>query len=173
MLMLKIARIVGMTLLLPLLLVACNPAGFFGTQAYNDQPTPTPRSYTAAQTASLIRTQLVETQGLPVEVMAGGEGELVVQYPAGTQDESTLLGSISRTIGGFAELNYTSVYTVTMVPMTNGQPGEALTTNTDEINAWYQREISGSEYMNMLTGAEMMPETEVVTSTEVMTGTTQ
>jgi hypothetical protein len=169
--MLKIARIVGMTLLLPLLFVACYPTEFFVTQTYNDQETPTPRSFTATQTANLIRSQLVQDQGLPVEVMPVGEGELVVQYPGGTPDELALLGSISRTIGGFTELNYTQVYTVSLVPMTNGQPGEAFQTNTAEINSWYQREISDNEYLGLLASEEPMAPTTPMTGTETMTNT--
>jgi hypothetical protein len=154
MLMLKIAKVVGIVLLLPLLFTACaNPQGFFLDGPTYYRPTPTPRSLTAAEVASLVQTQLNEVQGLPVEVLADGETGLFVLYDlaatTGTEggDQEAIL-AISRVVGGLLEINYTSINQVTLVMMLGDQEaGLALTATADDILDWYNANINRDEFL--------------------------
>lgn len=169
--MLKFAKVVGMSLLLSLMLVACaNPAEFFLTgRTYDDQETPTPRSFNATQMAEVVRIRAVDVQGLPVEVTAGEANNLVVSYQAG--NELAVLGEVSAIIGGLLELNYAEIDFVTFTPMTEGATGVDVSTNA--IEAWYNRQISPEQYIAILQGTspDTYAEPEPMTGTDTMTGT--
>ncbi len=132
--MLKIARVVGITFALLLVMAACNPEPVLISRTLNWQPTPTPRPLTAAQVAGLVETQLVNVAGLSVTVSADENGNLVVQSDSALDDAAVI--NISQTVAGFIELDYTNLDTVTIEA---GGSTKQLSAST--LMNWYNRDI--------------------------------
>jgi hypothetical protein len=139
--MLKAIRMSGLSLLLLLLLSACNP-------------TATPRSLTSEQAASIVQVQLADVNQLPVTVSADGENALLVEYTGDvtgdlptTEEGQQVLLQISRSIAGLIKVNYLTIDQVTVSP----PAGSALQVSGADLSAWYNRNITEEEFLQRWT----------------------
>ncbi len=150
--MLKIAKAVGVTFLLPLLLVACaNPTSFFLSGSTYYAPTPTPRSLTTAQAAGIVQTQLATVQGLPMQVVPDGETGLAVFYDlnaAGDRTDQDAILAVSRAVGGLIDLEYVNIERVSLFMMMGQQNMGLVEASATDIQAWYDALISDQELLN-------------------------
>lgn len=138
--MVKLVRIVGFVLLSLLLLSACSPTEFFLTRTYNWQPTPTPRDLSGAVVSTLLTTQLAQLAGeTPTVTVDESETTVLVVEFAGGGDE--LVMQTFSSIGGFLEVNETTVETVSV---TAG--GNTVEADTTLISEWFNRNVTDEEF---------------------------
>jgi hypothetical protein len=115
--------------------------------AYVWQATPTALPISTSEIANLAQAQLADASGLPVEVSTGEEGEIVIAFTNEVTD-TTILRAAS-TVGGFIELNYTTVDLMTV------QMGDAtMQVAADNVLAWYNRNLSDEEFLALLQPTE-------------------
>jgi hypothetical protein len=158
MLMSKFAKTAGVLVVLMFALAACNPLEFFSVRAYNWQPTPTPRPMTAPQVAELVQLQLTQVSNVPVTVEAVSPGELTVRLNRlGEQLSPQAVLAIGEAVGGFLDLNYTFLRTVTIVTGQN----ESVQLSSGQILAWYNGEMSSQEFVNLVLPGATLPEPTV------------
>jgi hypothetical protein len=155
MLMSKFAKTAGVLVVLMFTLAACNPLAFFSARPYDWQPTPTPRPMTATQVAELVQLRLAQVSNVPVTVEAVSPGELSIRLNRlGEQLSPQSVLAIGEAVGGFLDLNYTFLRTVTIVTGEN----QTAQLSAQQISAWYSGEMSSQEFVNLVLPGATLPE---------------
>ncbi len=147
-------KIIGIAIVV-LLFGAALSVGFFSgpreggapaiweARTYNWQPTPTPISIPPDELVNLLQIQLVDVRGLPVTIEAPEAGALNIAYE-GSLDSLTVFEMLSK-IGGFLELNYIDLDTLTIEAN-----GTTLETDGATVSDWYQQNISNDAMLSAI-----------------------
>jgi hypothetical protein len=110
---------------------------------------------TAPQVAELVQVQLTQVSNVPVTVEAVSPGELSVRLNRlGEQLSPQAVLAIGEAVGGFLDLNYTFLRSVSIVTGEN----ETVQLSSAQISAWYNGEMSSQEFVNLVLPGATLPE---------------
>lgn len=138
-----------MVLLMSLFLFACNPmTGFYNNITYYS-PEPTPRALELGSVAEMTRIQLESvTEITVVSVEAMEPDAVVISYEAeGDTPGEMEVSQIASAVASVVQLNDTPLAMVTIVPVVDAEEGTSVELSVDTINAWYNGELSGEDFM--------------------------